>query len=288
MMNGFSGMRVLSLESRRAEEMRKLISNFGGVPTVAPSMREVPIESNTAALAFASALLHGEIHVVIFLTGVGTRALTKVIEAKYPLPDYISALSKIPVIARGPKPVAALREMGVPIAFVAPEPNTWREVVGIFDNNRDTLPLGQRQIAIQEYGESNAELTVALQERGAKVLLVPVYEWTLPADIAPLRDAIQALVRGEIDVAMFTSSAQLRHLFLIAARMNLETKLKQSLAKVVIVSIGPITSEELRAHGLSPQMEPSHPKMGIMVKEAADSARELKRSLLSRAGSLQE
>ena len=281
-------MRVLSLESRRAEEMGKLISNFGGVPAVAPSMREVPIESNTAALEFASALLRGEIHVVIFLTGVGTRALTKMIEAKYPPQDYISALSKVPVIARGPKPVAALREMGVPIAFIAPEPNTWREVVAIFDNNPASLPLSQRQIAIQEYGETNAELSTALQKRGAKVLLVPVYEWTLPADLTPLRDAIQALVRGEIDVAMFTSSAQLRHLFLIAAQMKLEAELKTALARVVIVSIGPITSEELRGHGLSPQMEPSHPKMGIMVKEAADSAQKLKRSLLRRAGSPRE
>lgn len=281
-------MRVLSLESRRAEEMGKLISNFGGVPTVAPSMREVPIESNTTALKFASALLRGEIHVVIFLTGVGTRALAKAIETKHPRQDYISALSKIPVIARGPKPVAALREMGVPVAFVAPEPNTWREVVEIFDNNPDSLLLSQRQIAIQEYGETNAELSAALQKRGARVLLVPVYEWTLPADLAPLRDAIQSLVHGEIDVAMFTSSAQLRHLFLVAAQMNLEKNLRDALAKVVVVSIGPITSDELRAHGLSPQMEPSHPKMGIMVKEAADTAGEMRRSLLSRAGSSRE
>jgi len=278
-------MRVLSLESRRAEEMGKLISNFGGVPTIAPSMREVPIESNTSALEFASALLRGEIHVVIFLTGVGTRALTKVIEAKYAREEYFSALTKVPVIARGPKPLAALREMGVPIAHVAPEPNTWREVVEIFDKNPDSLPLSKRQIAIQEYGETNPDLAAALQERGATVLPVPVYEWMLPADISPLRNAIQTLVGGEIDVAMFTSSAQLRHLFLVATQMNLETKLKDALAKVVIVSIGPITSEELLAHGLSPQMEPSHPKMGIMVKEAADSAHELKRSLLSRAGS---
>ena len=121
---GFAGLRVLTLESRRAQEMAKLITNSGGAPVVAPSMREVPLESNTEALQFASALLDGRLDVVIFLTGVGTRALTRVVETVYPLEQFVAAMRKIAVVTRGPKPAAALRELGIPITLAAPEPNT--------------------------------------------------------------------------------------------------------------------------------------------------------------------
>jgi len=46
-MSGFTGLRVLALESRRAAELAKLISTYGGEPVVAPAMREVPLDSNT-------------------------------------------------------------------------------------------------------------------------------------------------------------------------------------------------------------------------------------------------
>src|SRR5579872_7381049 len=74
--NGFAGLRVLSLESRRATEMAKLIETYGGVAVVAPSMREVPLETNTEAQAFTRKLLNNEFDAAIFLTGVGTRPLS--------------------------------------------------------------------------------------------------------------------------------------------------------------------------------------------------------------------
>ncbi|HEV8132785.1 MAG TPA: uroporphyrinogen-III synthase, partial [Acidobacteriota bacterium] len=109
---GFAGRRVVAFESRRAEAMEQLIRTHGGVPLVAPSMREVPIEENTDAFDFARELLEGRIDIVIFLTGVGVRFLSSVIETRYPREQWIGALSQTSVIARGPKPVAALRELG--------------------------------------------------------------------------------------------------------------------------------------------------------------------------------
>ena len=81
---GFNGLRVIALESRRSVELARLIESHGGVPRVAPSMREVPIERNQHALRFAAALLSGRFDMMIFLTGVGTRALTKVVTRKTP------------------------------------------------------------------------------------------------------------------------------------------------------------------------------------------------------------
>src|SRR5260221_10398482 len=187
---GFAGLRVLTLESRRAQEMAKLIANAQGQPVVAPSMREVPLESNTQALEFASLLAAGRLEMVIFLTGVGTRALTRVVETAYPRDQFVAALSRIAVVARGPKPAAVLREMGVPISLLVPEPNTWRELLRALDENPESLAVRDRRVAVQEYGVSNPELLAGLAERRASVTCVPVYEWMLPEDTGPLRAAI--------------------------------------------------------------------------------------------------
>jgi uroporphyrinogen-III synthase len=272
---GFAGLRVLSLESRRAPEMTKLIATYEGDAQVAPSMREVPLQSNTEAQEFTRALLAGHFDIVILLTGVGTRALTRVAETVCPREEFIAALKRLPVVARGPKPLAVLREMGVPAAVAVPEPNTWRELLAALDENRDALSLNGKRVAVQEYGASNTELLAGLAERGADVTRVPVYEWALPEDIGPLRGAVQSIADGTVDVALFTTSVQVVHLFKVAAELNLEEKVRRAFSKILVGSIGPVTSEELREHGIPADFEPSHPKMGFLVNELAQRSKAL-------------
>ena len=123
---GFDGLWVLSLESRRGTEMARLIETYGGHAVVAPSMREVPLESNVEAVEFVGKLAAKQFDIVIFLTGVGTRALARVAESVDQREEFVAALRGVTVAARGPKPVAVLREMGVRVTLAAPEPNTWR------------------------------------------------------------------------------------------------------------------------------------------------------------------
>jgi len=271
----FAGLRVLSLESRRGPEMAKLIATYGGVATIAPSMREVPLETNTQALAFARTLFAGGFDIVIFLTGIGTRALAKVVETAHPLEAYLAELRKIAIAARGPKPLAVLREWNVPVAVIAPEPNTWRELLRALDEKAETLPLKGRRVAVQEYGISSKELIAGLAARGAQVTSVPVYEWALPEDTAPLRSAIASISRNEFEVILFTTATQADHLLQIAAEMKEENSIRRALSRMAIVSIGPTTSERLREHGITPDMEPTHPKMGYLVSEAAQSSAEI-------------
>ena len=273
----FAGLRVLSLESRRGAEMAKLIANQGGDAIIAPSMREVPLETNTEALAFAKKLFAGEFDMVIFLTGVGTRALARVVETIHPLELYLAALRMIGVVARGPKPVAVLREWNVPIAITAPEPNTWRELLLALDENAAAFPLSGRRVAVQEYGVSNRDLLAGLKGRGAQVTSVPVYEWSLPEDTGPLRSAIAAIAQNKIDVILFTTATQADHLLQIAAEMKEEETLRRALSRMFIASIGPTTSERLREYGIVPDMEPTHPKMGYLVSEAANRSAEVLR-----------
>jgi len=274
---GFAGLRVLSLESRRAQEMAKLIETHGGRATVAPSMREIPLASNTQALAFARTLTADGFDIVIFLTGVGTRALARVVETVYPAEQFAAALRKITIVARGPKPVAALKELGVQVTVAVPEPNTWRDLLRALDEKAESVPLRGRRVAVQEYGTSNPELLAGLSERGAQVTPVPIYEWDLPEDVQPLRAAVAGIASDEFDVVLFTTGIQISHLFRVAAEMKHEEKMRRGLSKMLLASIGPVTSEKLREHGLKADIEPTHPKMGYLVSETAQRAAEILR-----------
>lgn len=264
---------MLTLESRRGQEMSRLIETYGGRAVHAPAMREVPLASNLEALKFAEGLFTGEFDVVVFLTGVGTRALASVVEGAHAKEKFLEALRKVVVIARGPKPVAVLREWTVPIALIAPEPNTWHELLRAIDDQK--LDLHGKHVAVQEYGVCNPELLQGLRERGAHVTPVPVYQWDLPEDTAPLRAAVDQIIARRVDVTLFTTGVQVTHLFQMAGETGKQDALRAGLENVVKASIGPTTSEALRSFGLSVDLEASHPKMGFLVKEAAEKAEEL-------------
>ena len=273
--NDFANLRVLSLESRRSREMSQLIANNGGQPTVVASTREVPSGPNDEESAFAAGLLEGQFPVVIFMTGVGTRALAQAIEPTCPREKLVEALNKVTVVARGPKPVAVLREWGVGIALTVPEPNTWRELLHALDENKERIQLKGTSVVVQEHGVPSKELYAGLAERGALVFPVPVYKWEPPEDTGPLKSAVRNLASGNFDVVLFTSSVQVHHLFRFADELGEHKNVAEGLRRAVIGSIGPVTSETLREFGIAPDLEPSHPKMGFLVKETAEKSAEL-------------
>jgi len=268
----FDGQRVLSLESRRSVEIEKLIRARGGDPFVAPSMREIPLQDNPQAFAFATHLFAGEFDMVILLTGVGARLLSQILETRYPPGSFADALRKLAVVVRGSKPAAVMREWNVPVAVTVPEPNTWREILAATESRPE------RKIAVQEFGRSSPELLEGLRARGAEVTTVPVYQWDLPEDTRPLREAVHRLAAGQFDVVLFTTSVQASHLLRIAAEEGVENQVRAGLRRAVVASVGPTTSETLREHGLPVDFEPSHPKMGFLVNETAQRAREILQS----------
>jgi uroporphyrinogen-III synthase len=147
-----------------------------------------------------------------------------------------------------------------------PEPNTWHELLIA------TRDQPERRIAIQEYGKSNTHLIEALQKRGAEVTTVRIYQWDLPENREPLLEAVRRLAAGTVDVVLFTTSIQVPHLFRAAAELGLEREVAEALPRLVIASIGPTTTEALEEYGLNPDIVPSHPKMGFLVKETADQS----------------
>lgn len=270
---GFAGLRVAAFESRMADQMMQLIERYGGHPLVAPSMREVPLEENADVLRFGERLLAGEFDMVILLTGVGTRFMLKVLDSRWPREQTLTALAKTLLVVRGPKPLAVLRELGLQPAVAVPEPNTWRDLVKVLDDLGRSLK--GTSVAVQEYGVSNVELLKALEARGAIVTRVPVYQWRLPEDTGPLTDAVRAILRGEVDVVLFTNAVQVDHVMLMAERLGDADRLRAALSRTVVSAVGPIVAERLRAYELPVDFEPSHPKMGILVKETSERATEI-------------
>lgn len=271
---GFHGLRVLALESRRATEIAKLIRAQGGEPLLAPAMREVPLESNSEALEFAGKLIAGEFDLVIFLTGVGVRRLAEIAGSRHDRESFVAALRRVKVVSRGPKVSGALRELGVPIAVSAPEPCTWHELIGSLDAVLGPALKGMRA-AVQEYGASNPELLDALTQRQVQWTRVPVYHWALPDDLEPLRNAIRAVAAEEVEVIAFLTATQVTHFFQVGEEIGLAKALREGMRRAALLSIGPSTTEELRRHGMRPDFEPSHPKMGILLSEAAARVHEL-------------
>ncbi|HVU47958.1 MAG TPA: uroporphyrinogen-III synthase [Terracidiphilus sp.] len=264
-------MRVLSLESRRSAEAAKLIRTYGGEPLSAPAMREIALDSDQPVLEFADALIAGAFDLVVFTTGVGVRSLVKIVSEHRDREKFLAALRSVKIAARGPKSSTALRELQIPVTVVAPEPFTWRSLVAELEQKLGSSLQGMN-IAVQEYGTSNPELLTALAERSISITRLPVYQWALPEDVQPLREAVLALAHGHIDAVLFMNAGQVAHLFLMAERMGYTEALHEGLRSTLIASIGPSTTEGLALCNLQPDFEPSQSKMGFLVNELAQTA----------------
>jgi len=256
-------VKIVSFESRRAKEIESLLRAKGFDPFVAPALREVPIEENAEAFTFGERLLRGDFDLLVCLTGVGLRYLIRVLSLRHPEAELKNAIAEITTVVRGPKPAAAMREMGLTPTLIAREPSTWREVLAVLEGRPE------KRAAVQEYGRRENHLIEGMISLGMDVTPVPVYQWAFPTDIGPLNTAIDRLLARDFDWAVFTTGTQLDHLLQLAEQRGLRDAVRNSLAGISIASIGPSTSEALEHHGLHPAFVASQPKMGMMIHELA-------------------
>jgi len=263
----FAGLRVLSLESRRAKEMEILIRREGGDPFVAPSVQERALEDHGEATQFLARLEAGEFNMVICMTGTGLAVFRDQLAAPSALVRLGAALDRVTIVSRGPKPLPILRELGARADIVVPEPNTWKEIV-------EAVALRpERRVLVLEYGRPNLEMNAALQQLGAQITPMVVYRWELPEDTQPLRAAARRLAERQFDVVLFTSSIQLDHLMVIAKDLGLQAQVSSALSEyTAVASVGPVMTDSLVAAGLPVDIVPVHPKMAALVKAASEIA----------------
>ncbi len=276
----FNGMTVLALESRMAVPMQRLIEKFNGRAQLAPSLKEVPLEDNAKAFEFFQKLSDGFYDLLILMTGVGTRTLLKVLETRYSKDQILAALKKTQVVVRGPKPTAACKINQISIAVTVPPPNTWQEILQIL--TEEGLLKG-RQVALLEYGRSDLNFLEELRTRGAQVSPIQVYQWALPDDVGPLKQAVQDILAGKIDILLQTSAVQIDHLLKMVPGPMEELDLRRALAKVAVFSIGPTTSANLKEKQIYPDFEVFPNKLEHLVEAAARRGAEVLRRKRERA-----
>ncbi|MBS0184244.1 MAG: uroporphyrinogen-III synthase [Nitrospira sp.] len=250
-----------------ATEITRLIERYGGKPLVAPALREIPLEGNPAAHEFGARLMAGRVDLLILLTGIGTTILFDLLKTHYAWSSIVAVLKDTAIIARGPKPVAALKAVGLQATVTVPEPDTWVDLVSALDQYRSIKGL---RVALQEYGVSNPDLLQALEQRGAEVFPVPIYKWALPEDLSQMRHALDEVIAGLVQVVLITNAAQVDHVMQVLEEDGKVQAFQTALKKVVVASIGPTASERLRHFDWPVDFEPSHPKMGVLVKELSE------------------
>ncbi len=252
---------VAILESRLGGELAELVEKRGGRPMLAPALAEVPDVDNATIVRLLGEFESRPPKIAIFQTGVGTRALFAATDSLGLTPKLLRLLARCVVVARGPKPISALRARSVRIDRSAEEPYTTAEVL---DSLRDLSFDGER-VVVQRYGETNVELEKALRAGGAEVVEIPTYRWALPENTAPLARLIDALERKQVDATVFTSASQAHNLFALSERLGRQATLAANLNHTLVASIGPVCSAALEEHGVKIALEASPPKLGPLV-----------------------
>ena len=252
---------VAILEARTGAHLAELISRQGAVALLAPALEEVP-DVDPAALA---TLLEDwgarPFRMMIFQTGVGTRALFQVTDSLGSTPLLLELLGKATVVVRGPKPLGELGARGVRIDIRAASPFTSETVLAAIAG----ASLEGARVVVQRYGEANRKLCEALATRGASVQEIATYRWALPGDLRPLERLVDALAGGAVDAVVFTSAVQVRHLFAVAERMGRANEIPGLMRGLIVASIGPVCSRALKERGIAPTFEADPPKLGPLI-----------------------
>lgn len=266
-----AGRTVALLEARRSQEITRLIEQQGGTAYVAPLLREVPTD-DPYLLEWLARLAARQFQVVIFLTGVGCRALLDRARDAGRLPAVLDGLAGSRVVARGPKPVRVLKEHGVRIDFVPPEPNTSDELIAELAG----WDLAGKQVGLQLYGGTTPyldRLRSGLKSLGAEVDEVSPYRWEGPSDDRAVTGLIDACLAGRIDALAIFSSSQVHLLFAAAEDHDQGEALQAALndPRVLVAAVGPVSAEAVEAHGVRVDLQPEHPKMGHLVLALAQA-----------------
>ena len=265
-MSALQGRRIALLEARMHGELADLVRRHGGEPYSVPAVREVPLPCAEEVSAFIDRLSNKVFQVVVFSTGVGVNGLIREAEQLSRLDTLLTGLKDVITVCRGPKPLAALKRQGITATIQTPEPYTTTELLAAMA----VLPMAGQGIALLHYGERNAALANALQQRGAQLHELCLYEWLLPEDPGALQGLVHDLIAAKVDAIAFTSQVQARHLWQVADRLGLAQTLTHTLnTQLAVAAVGPTCAAALVDLGVTPHVVPAHPKMGPMIMALA-------------------
>jgi uroporphyrinogen-III synthase len=258
---------VAILETRTGAHLGELIARRGGIPMLAPALEEVPDVDPQAVASLLAQWRIDPFKIVIFQTGVGTRALFAATDSSGLTDELLRHLRASVVVVRGPKPVGELNLREVRIDIRAATPFTTDTVLAAVSE----LPVHGARVLVQRYGAANQQLCQELEARGANVQEIATYRWALPSNTQPLSELLEALASSSVDAVVFTSAVQIHNLYAIAEQSGRASELAGQLNRLVVASIGPVCSRALRERGVTPTFEASPPKLGPLVAGLDDA-----------------
>lgn len=239
-----TGKTVALAEGRQLEELAQMLEKEGATALRYPLLSIIDNPESEPVVAWLRDLVGGRFSLVILMTGEALRRLIGFAEREGMRDAVIVALGRTRTLTRGPKPVRALKEVGLEPTTVAKLPTTDGVIATLQQQS-----LGGQTVGLTLYGEPNAELVQFLEKAGA--IPRPV----MPYIMAPLTDGervcelIGRLERGEVNVLLFTSSGQVDRLFEVARERGLEASLRGGLERTRIAAVGPVIAETLREKG---------------------------------------
>jgi len=259
--------RVIALaEGRQIEELATLLEADGAACLRCPmlSIQDSPDEAKVQA--WLSELIADRFDWVVLMTGEGLRRLLTFADRSGRRGEAIAALARTRTLTRGPKPVRALKEVGLAPTKVAAAPTT----DGVITSLRDELRPGQ-VVGVQHYGPENPALEAFLLGAGVLVSAVCPYVYAPGTDADRVADLIDQMRRGQVDVVVFTSSPQVDRLYEVAAERGLLPALAAAWQRVRVAAVGPVVADNLRRRGAPVHISPAQ---GFVMKNLVRLIRE--------------
>jgi len=246
------GKTVALAEGRQLEELAALLLDEGADVLRCPMLSILDAPDAAPIDVWLDELIRGDFGLVILMTGEAVRRLAGFAERSDRLREYVEALGKTPLLARGPKPAKALRDLGV---TAAPRAASAPTTDGVISTLRGEQLSGLR-VGLTLFGQGNPALEGFLGENGAVVRPVLSYVYAPAADDDRVADLIDRVNQGAVDALLFTSSPQVDRLYEVAARRGLEERLKAGLARTKVAAVGPVVAENLRERGAAVDLCP--------------------------------
>jgi uroporphyrinogen-III synthase len=253
-------------ETRELDVMAQLFEQRGATVIRCPLVAILDAPDVKPIEAWLRRFVAGGCDDLVLFTGEGMRRLLRFAE-RIDLQDaFIEALGRVRKITRGPKPVRALREIGLAADLQAAEPTTEGIIAALA-----ALNLTGRTVGVQLYGdEPNFPLMNFLARAGAEADPVAPYVYASNVDDARVADLIDRIAAGAVDVIAFTSASQVRRLWDVAHKRGIEAPLRTGLAHAVVAAVGPVTATEATRFGMNPAIMPSRVhSMKPLVNEIA-------------------
>lgn len=192
---------------------------------------------------------------VVFTSKNGTRFFFEELGGN----KLVDELEEMRVISIGPKTADKVNGYGVD-----------SEVPGKYSSSGLVSYLGKdvdnKNVEIARSSHGSEVLVDGLRKNGANVHDVPLYAIGLPEDISNIKELINDVLDGEIDILTFTSKMTFINLMKVAEEMSKKQNLINKMNELEVAAIGDPTKKKIKEYGVNTVIAPRNYTFQNMLK----------------------